>query len=112
MSPCARDRAIDQEDRHRVRRLGVEDDRPELLRHDLRPAGVNHQERLERLQEPHGARTPASGNGARGKSKSTLCSSSRMRRKRMRSTTGITFAGGSPDQLAMSANLAGPKPPR
>ena len=56
VSPRSGDGAIDQKDWHRVRGLGVEDDGPELLRHDLGPARVDHRQSFERLQETDGSR--------------------------------------------------------
>jgi len=44
--------AIDQEDWHRMRCLGVEDDRAVLLEHDLGATGVDHRQRLERPDKP------------------------------------------------------------
>src|SRR5712692_7584320 len=53
-APGAGDGAIDQEDRNGMRSPRAENDRPVPLGHDLGPARMDHQQRLEGLQEPHG----------------------------------------------------------
>ncbi len=107
--PRAGDLSVDEERRHRVRRLRVEDQGSHGLGHDLGPPGVHEQGRVPGRQEPNrGRRAGREADRERDRS-ARRPRSSRNRRRASRSNTGVSVATGSPVNDATSLREAGPK---
>ena len=110
VAPRARDLAVHEEGRERVRRFRVEDALRGTasgrisVRRAWTSSVASHVGRNRT-----GAGVSGSGSGARGRSRSSLPASSRNRRSCIRSSTGASRFGAIFDQLAMSFGAAGPE---